>query len=449
MMSYMDVIRMEVEGLYGSEVLRDLAEIISLYEIYEGEGQLWDVAPGLDYSPTQRRANFIKKLIKEEARFLFGREPEFRFAAADKEAAGKVSEFFQRVLSSNMFSAKLIKAARDCFIGKRVAVKLSVVDGEVRINFVPSMGFVYSVDEDDSDRLQSIVFFYGLNDEEDKREQRIWKQKYWMAVGRCYVNESIYDGYGMPVKVIYENVDTGLSFIPAKVVVNDGLSGDLKGESDVAELIESQMVYNRLASDDIDALRFNMFPQTVAVNASEDSLKGMVIAPAALIDLQKEITADGNCELYKLESQFSYDGRVENVLNRLKSDMYELLSVPNVTAGELKGYFNSGKSIKAIYWQLETRCEEKFASWRPFLEWMAMAVIKIAEQAGVLDAYVPEDLTVKCENVYPLLQDEIDEKQSDLAAVAAGVMSRRSYIRKWNPEMTEEEVDLEVVITNY
>jgi len=441
----MDIIKMELEGLYGREVLRDLAEIISLYEMYEGEGQIWEVADGLDYEPTRKRANFIKKLIKEEARFLFGREPEFRFAAADKEAADRVSEFFKRVLAYNVFSEKLIKGARDCFIGKRVAVKLSVIDSEIRINFVPSLGFVYSVDERDFDRLESIIFFHGLNDEAEKVNQRVWKQKYWMKGNRCYVNEAVYNGYGDVVDVIYENADTGLSFIPARVIVNDGLSGDLKGESDVAELIDSQMVYNRIASDDIDALRFNMFPQTVAVNASEESLKDMVIAPAALIDLQKEITAGDNaCQLYKLESQFSYDVRIENVLNRVKSDMYELLSVPNVMAGELKGYFNSGKSIKALYWQLETRSGEKFAAWRPFLEWMAKSVILIAKQAGFLeDCDVPNDLAVRCENVYPLLQDEIDEKQSDILAVNAKVMSRKSYIKKWNPEMADADVVLE------
>jgi len=441
----MEIMQNEAEGIYGREALRDLAEIIELYEMYEGEGQLLESADGLDYEPTRKRVNFIKKLIKEEARFLFGQMPEFHFLSSDKSAADKASEFFKRVLSDNMFSEKLIKGARDCFIGKRLAVKLSVVGSEIRVNFVPSLGFIHFACERDFDKLSSIIFFHGLNDEAKKSEQRIWKQKYFIKDDRCYVDEAIYNGYGEAVETIHYNADTGLDFIPAKVIINDGLSGDLKGESDVAELIDSQMAYNKISSDDIDALRFNMFPQTVAVNASQESLKDLVIAPAALIDLQKEITAgDDEARLYKLESQFEYDARIENVLNRVKGDMYELLSVPNVNAGELRGYFQSGKSIKALYWQLETRAGEKFASWKPFLEWIAKSVVILAAKSGILDEdEVPEDLAVKCEIVYPLLQDEIDEKQSDIAAVNAKVMSRRSYIRKWNPEMSEEDILLE------
>ena len=45
----MELIRTELEGLYGSEVTRDMTQIIKLYEIYEGKGQGW-ITPTLDLS---------------------------------------------------------------------------------------------------------------------------------------------------------------------------------------------------------------------------------------------------------------------------------------------------------------------------------------------------------------------------------------------------------------
>lgn len=59
----------ELGGLYGSRVLEEFGEIIRLYDFYEGKGQLWPKNGQLDYLPTVKRTNFIKKLIKAEAAF--------------------------------------------------------------------------------------------------------------------------------------------------------------------------------------------------------------------------------------------------------------------------------------------------------------------------------------------------------------------------------------------
>ena len=57
--------------------------------------------------------------------------------------------------------------------------------------------------------------------------------------------------------------------------------------------------------------------------------------------------------------------------------MFDLLSVPNISLEQLKGLMQSGKSMKALYWELITRCEEKWASWEPALEWLAMTVLRM------------------------------------------------------------------------
>ncbi len=435
------LIKAELTGLYGEAVLRDMHHIIELYNQYEGVGQDWEVAAGLDYQPTKKRTNLIKKLIKEQARFLFGKTPEMRLVSKAGEDVAPIQKFLDKVLLDNLFGEKLLKAARDCAIGKRVALKVGV-DGERRLvfSFRNALEFVYDTFTDDSDRLSKVIFFYQLNNEPEKENQRIWRQRYAMEDGRCLVWEGIYDGRGNLLENRLDGADTGLSAIPVHIVLNDGLSGDLQGESDVETLVELQQVYNRLTSDDIDALKFNMFPQTVAVDAMEKSLTDMVIAPGALVDLQTDITAgEGRqASLSKLESAFGYDSRLENTLNRLKAEMHELLSIPQVAPAELKGFMNSGKAMQALYWQLMCRCEEKFALWRPALDWLCRMIIELGVQSGELDAPIPTDWSVLVENRYPLLADELEEKAMDMQLVANKLMSRKTFVEKWNRDQAAD-----------
>ncbi|MDO4794215.1 MAG: phage portal protein, partial [Filifactor alocis] len=90
----MDLIKKEIEGIYGAEVTRDMTQIIRLYDIYEGKGQEWET-PVLDYEPTKKITNFIKKLIKEEARFLFGKSPEINLISDNKEAAEEIRAYLE------------------------------------------------------------------------------------------------------------------------------------------------------------------------------------------------------------------------------------------------------------------------------------------------------------------------------------------------------------------
>ena len=407
----MQMLVAELGGLYGSAVLQDISKTIKLYDFYDGKGQDWETPAGLDYKPTKKRVNLVKKLIKREAGFMFGRTPELTFTSAD-ESADALSDA-QTVLDGTLrrsgFKNKLIQAGRDCFIGKRIAIKVSGgKDKDIRVSFRPSTEFVYSTMDDDCDVLSKIIFFYQVNDEAERDKQRIWKQKYYLDNGRCILNEGIYDGYGRLLEG-GQDADTGLDFIPCYVVINDGLTGDVMGESDVEELIDLQNAYNRLNSDDADALKFNMFPQTVATDVKAESLEAMQISPGALVDLQTDpaTMGSGQAKLDKLESSFSYSERFEAAINRTKNDMFDLLSVPNVSLEQLKGLMQSGKSMKALYWELITRCEDKWASWEPALEWLGMTVLKMA--AAYQGLSFPEDTSVHVEHLYPILEDDFDE----------------------------------------
>ena len=345
----------ELDGLYGSAVLEDIGKTIRLYDFYDGRGQDWKVASGLDYKPAKKKVNLVKKLIKREAGFMFGRTPEINLKsdALNASKTASAQQWLDGVLENSGFKNKLIQAARDCFIGRRVAVKISGGFGrELRVTFRPSFEFVYSTVDDDCDTLSKIIFFYQTNNEAERQNQRIWKQKYFMREGRCILNEGIYDGFGQIIEG-GDDIDTGLDFIPCRVIVNEGLTGDLMGESDVEELIDLQNAYNHLISDDADALKFNMFPQTVATDAKTESLENMVISPGALVDLQTDPAVMGDSQsrqakLQKLESSFAYSDRFEAAVNRTKNDMFDLLSIPNVSLDQLKGLMQSGKSMRAL-----------------------------------------------------------------------------------------------------
>lgn len=429
----MQMLVAELGGLYGSAVLQDISRTIALYDFYDGKGQDWETPAGLDYKPTKKRVNLVKKLIKREAGFMFGRTPELTFTSGTA-ASGALDEaqgVLDGALRRSGFKNKLIQAGRDCFIGKRIAIKVSGgKDKGIRVSFRPSTEFVYSTMDDDCDALNKIIFFYQVNNEYEREKQRIWRQKYSLDNGRCILNEGIYDGFGRLLEG-GQNEDTGLDFIPCYVVINDGLTGDMMGESDVTELIDLQNAYNRLNSDDADALKFNMFPQTVATDVKAESLEAMRISPGALVDLQTDpaTMGSGQAKLDKLESSFSYSERFEAAINRTKNDMFDLLSVPNVSLEQLKGLMQSGKSMKALYWELITRCEDKWASWEPAMEWLGMTVLKMAAVYQGLS--YPEDTSVHVEHLYPILEDDFDEMANDQQEVAHQLRSRMSYMKKW------------------
>lgn len=432
-MALQEIIGTELSGLYGQKVLEDMGHIIALYDFYDGRGQEWQTATDLDYRPTKLITNLCKKLIRRESRFMFGRTPEISIRAIDGSPLDECTAAVRHVLSASSFPERLLKGMRDCLIGKRVALKLSGGIGQpVSVQLRPSLEFVYEPREDDADDLKKIIFFYRTNDCTRAADQRIWKQKYEMSGNRCFVTEGIYDGKGNLVEG-GDCINTGLDFIPCRVIINDGLTGDLRGESDVEEIMASQMIYNRLKSDDLDALRFNMFPQRVAVDADGSSLENMVIAPGSLIDLMTDpARGDGGhqASLTMLEPKFGYNDRFENAMNRIKQDMHELLGVPNVSLEQLRGYASSGVSVRALYWELEERCEERWATWGPALEWMSRSILKmLSAYSGTV---FPRDINVHIEHLYPIMADEHSERELDLREVASGVRDADSYRRKWD-----------------
>ena len=444
----MQFIQTEITGLYGSEVIKEMNEIINLYDIYEGKGQDW-FNDEKDYTPTKKRTNYIKKLIKEEARFLFGKTPILQVESLNDNEDIKVEElnnYIEKTLKDNLFSEKLVKGARDAFIGKRIAIKLhaDTITKSIRIMFVPSLEFVYEPFEDKVDELKKIIFFHQMNQATNKEDQVIWKQKYEMIDGKCILNEGFYNGYGNLLETLAVDVDLKLSGIPAYVILNDGLSGDFKGESDVAEIFEDAMNFNILSSEDIDALKKGMNRIIYGIDVDPEASKHFKLKPGAYWDIETSPMADTKqAQIGTVDTDFNYDTRMENTLNRLKSNMHEVLNIPMINNSDLQGMMTSGKSMKALYWQLITRCEEKWQAWKPALEWMIKAMLEITEVYSIEKLPKLDKFIVVSENQYPLQEDEDNEMTLDIQKVNAQVMSRKSFIKKWGnavDDVADEEL---------
>lgn len=427
----------ELGSMYGKSVWDDLQDNLRLYAIYDGSGQMWEVADNLDYKPTRRITNHTQHLIKEEARFMFSRAPEINIKPLDDDDANKerceaLEDYVSQALTRSKWQASLTQAGRDCFIGKRVALKVcATADGPVAL-FRPSLEFFTDVENDDTDRMTKAIFFYSQNAEKDEARQRIWVQRYFTDDGGVYLSETVYDGRGVIVERRRDGERLPLDRIPVYPIINDGLTGDTIGQSDVTPLVPLQDAYNRMTSDDQDALRFCMFPQTVFTDAAEKSLEAIKVAPKAMIDLQTEPTAvDVQAKAGILESGFSYDGRLEHALERVKSDMYEILSVPKATIEDYKGMQASGKALKALYWPLISRCEEKWATWDTALKWMVDTIAQLAAAYGGGEAFCGARYKVEINHLYPITDDEEEERALDLREVSAKARSRKSYIEKW------------------
>ena len=193
-------------------------------------------------------------------------------------------------------------------------------------------------------------------------------------------------GYGAAIGEELTDVDTRLSGLPAYVILNEGLTSDVLGDSDVEPLMGLQDNYNHMVSDDQDALKFNLFPQTVFTDASEDCMRAVKISPGAMIDLQSDpAQVDKQAQVSKLETHFNYDARFQNSLDTLLDNMYSLMSCPRVTTEYLKAVGVSGKAMRAMYWDLQCRCEERWAEWDTALKWLVREIIEQEALYGLHD----------------------------------------------------------------
>ena len=204
------LIQQELHGIFGSETLRDMKEILALYNIYE-EGAEFDMDNTTgDYVPAQHRFKIIRSIIDKEARFLFSQPPVITLEDTQEQTRDSDGKLMNRiepnqalvdkVLKANHFNSKLVRAAKDCLVGRRIAIAVDFNEKGIDISFMPSLEFVYETDPQDVDIISKFIRFYSTVVNDEQEQQRIYKKKWELNDdGYCVISEGLYNGRGQLV----------------------------------------------------------------------------------------------------------------------------------------------------------------------------------------------------------------------------------------------------------
>lgn len=454
------LINEEVPSVYGSMLLQEQAEIIRYYNVYDNGASFVMPLDG-DFIPSDITFRKVRSLIDREASFMFSNPPDMMVKLAkrnsdptetDKTNISILQETVDKVLEYNDVKGQLVKAAKDCFIGKRVGLIMNFNDEEgISINFIPSLEFVYETSSLNSNVITKFVQFYKFSDGQTNGYNRIYKKKYYMQDGFCYVDEGVYDTSGQLVEQIISESKTKFTYIPAWVILNDGLLGDDNGQSDVALLEEYESYLSKMNNMDLDAERKNMNPIKYLMDVDPNTSKNLSVRAGSLWDLQRDPTLENASPMVgTIESSLSYSAAFNTTFDRIKNMMHDQISVPNVNVESMVGVLTSGKAIQAVYWPLIVRCNEKMLSWGKALNGMLKTIIEGGKlypnslKVMGIDATLPViEYTTQVENNYPIPDDVNEEQQLDLSKVMNQTMSRKSFMIKWQG-LTNDEADAEL-----
>lgn len=457
------LLNQEVEG-NTQDVLAEMTEICKYYKVYKKGMDFTVEGSNGDYVPATLRYKMAASLINKEARFLFAESPDITVDAkgdvgqVSKEAKDQLTnwnDLLKSVLDANLFEKALLQAAKDCFIGKRVAgvVNFNEEDG-VTITFLPATQFLFDTRVGNDNVLTKFVCFIVVKDSTTLNDKRVFKKKYTLIDGVVHLEERMYDGAGREVsKEEFEPTEeqpTKLGRIPAVIFLNDGLTGDNDGESEIELLQDYEQYYSKLANGDIDAERKTMNPTRYAIDMDQRSTKGLSSSAGAFWDLQSDQNLDHPApKVGMLESAMNYSEALKTSLDRIKTVGYEQVDMPNITLETMTGAITSGKALKAIYWPLIVRCKEKMKMWGPKLRQLAEIVFEGAlAYPNTITKYVDTPLVPVAHEIHveqntPLPEDELEERNMDLAEVAAQTMSKKSYMKKWRG-LTDDEAQEEL-----
>lgn len=451
------LINAEVEGST-KDTLDELTKICEYYKVYKKGASFTVEGTNGDYVPATKKYKMAASLINKEARFLFAEPPDItvepkgdigKVTQEAKDALTVVNDLIKTILDRNKFEEALIKAAKDCFIGKRVAglVNFNEDDG-VTVTFLPSTQFIYETKMGNSNIITKFVCFIIVKDSITLSEKKIFKKKFELIDDVVYLEEVFYDGAGKELEVITEYQKTLMPMIPVSIFVNDGLTGEDTGESEIEILKDEESWYSKLANADIDAQRKSMNPTKYVVDMESNSTKNLSTAAGALWDLGSDQNLDKpSPAVGLLEPAMNYSTSLDVTLRRVKKSAYDQVDMPDIE--EVQATITSGKALKAIYWPLIVRCKEKMKMWGPQLRQLVNVIIQGALvypnciKSYTDDVIKPVAYEISVVQNLPIPEDEIEERNIDLAEVESKTMSRKSYMKKWRG-LTDTEVEEEL-----
>ena len=451
------LINAEVDGA-AKDTLDEITKICEYYKVYKKGASFTVEGTNGDYIPAKLKYKMAASLINKEARFLFAEPPDI--TVESKGDVGKITEdaknaltvmndLIKTILDANKFEEALIKAAKDCFIGKRVAglVNFNEDDG-VTVTFLPSTQFIYETKIGNPNILTKFVCFIVVRDSITLSEKKIFKKKFELIDNVVYLEEVMYDGAGKQLEVITEYQEILMPMIPAVIFINDGLTGEEQGESEIEILQDDETWYSKLSNADIDAQRKSMNPTKYTIDMESNSTKNLSTAAGALWDLGSDQNLDKpHPSVGLLEPNMNYSASLDTTLKRIKKSAYNQVDMPDIE--EVQATITSGKALKAIYWPLIVRCKEKMKMWGPQLRQMANIILQGAMaypnciKQYTDDVISPIAYEISVTGNLPIPEDEIEERNMDLAEVESKTMSRKTYMKKWRG-LTDDEVQEEL-----
>lgn len=396
-----------------------------------------------DYVPSTLRFKTMKNLIDKEARFMFSQTPDIKAISQEigvEETLKQFQTLIDRVIEKNNISKTLLQATKDCFIGKRVAclVELNEQDG-VRVRFYDSLHF-YHEQEVDSERLVRFVCFKKLKKYSTSRGHLYYVKEYEKIKEGVVVTVSIYDGFGVAVETETKKLE--LDEIPAVVITNDGVLSDVEGVSEIEEMEHFESVYSLLGNGDIDSLRRGENPIYALIDMNPETTKNLSGAPGSLWDLHSNQNEDNiHPGVQVLETGLNHSEPVKTTLQRIKQAMFSTVDVPDISEEGLLSGITSFKALKALYYPLSVRCDEKMKTWIPAIQKIFDFVLTfgILEPDLINGVYAlalnkNQAYEIMVQQNYALLEDENEEKEIDLSEIQAKAMSVLSYLKKWRSE---------------
>ena len=439
---------------------RELLEIKQNYLDYKKGAEFYTEGSSGDYQPSNIRFKIAKTLIDKEARFMFSQTPDVTIQSVDtnKEQMRQVEQYqmlIDKVLKNkkNNFSRTLLQSAKDCFIGKRVAclVDFSEEDG-IQTHFYNSLQFYYET-EYGSDRLTKFISFENVNQTKSTQQRLYLVNRYEERNGTIYMSSILYNGTGKEQEIVIPEQEIELDYIPAVVIINDGTLEDKRGVSEIESLTEYESGYSRLGNGDIDSERKGMNPIRYTVDMNSQTTKNLSSGAGAYWDLKSEQNQNNvSPQVGTLAPSMNHTEPVKVTLDRLKTTMYNEIDMPNISEETMAGTITSGKALKALYYPLQVRCDEKMITWKPCLIDIVRNIIDIAllNVDIVKGIYPIVDLyeiqyNVVIQEHYALAEDEQEEKATDLSEIASNTRSRKSYMKKWRPELTDEQINEELL----
>jgi hypothetical protein len=451
------VLSNEIETGY-SVFQKELLDIFKFYRIYKEGARFVAQGTNGDYVASNIKYKIAKTLIDKEARFMFSKTPDITIKGdsvedVQKEQIEQYQKLIDKVLKKSKFNKNLLQGAKDCFIGKRIACLTDISEDDgIIVHFYDALQFYYET-EYGTDRLTKFISFENVQESKSRTDKRFLVNKYEDVKGTIYMSSILFDGAGKTINELIKLTETDLKEIPVVIIFNDGTLHEKRGISEIEDLKDIESAYSKLANADIDSEGKGMNPIRYTVDMNHETTKGLSSSAGSYWDLESNQNMDEPKPMIGvLAPQMNHTEAVKETLNRMKTTMYGMLDVPNISEETLVGSITSGKALRALYWSLEVRCDEKLMTWIPALETIVNHIIEIALRNPeiVKSVYGITDMNqieydVLIENNYALMDDEQEEKDTDMAEINANAMSRKSYIKKWHPEMTGEQIDEELM----